>query len=115
MFLVGFELSDSIQKDREPIVNLYLSSFKTILVLFSDIGIPPCDSNALYEIGVKTTSFRSTQEGRKPIVNFKFKPPEWTKGVSSSNYKIDYLMQASIRKKAIQKLVRSIVNSERTD
>ena len=67
MFLVGFELSHAIQRDR------------------------------------------------KPIVNFRFKPPEWTKGVSSGNHKIDHLMRASTRKKAIQKSVRSIITLERTN
>lgn len=76
MFLVGFELSHSIQKDRKPIVILDFSLVKSTLVLFSSIGIPSVTQTHYMRFGVKTTSFRSTQEGRKPIVNFKFKPPE---------------------------------------
>jgi hypothetical protein len=115
MFLVGFELSHSIQKDRKPIVNLYFSSVTIILVLFGEIGIPPVTQTHYMRFGVKSTSLHSTQEGRKPIVNFKFKPPEWPKGVSSGSYQIDHLMGASTLKEPIQKPVRSVVKSELTN
>ena len=116
MFLVGFELSHSIQKDRKPVVDLYFSSVKTTLVLFSDIGIPLVTQTHYMRFRVKTTSYHSTQEGGKPIVKFKYKQPEWTKGVSSANYKIDDLMQANTGnwENAILKPVHSTVNWERT-